>query len=944
MGSLPLAFTSPAILLGLAALIAIWILLRLVPPRPREVLFPPARLLLDGPNQEETPARTPWWLTLLRLLLAALIIFALAGPVWRPLERGTVNEGLLTLIVDNGWASSNHWTERVATANGLIDQAESDDRAVVLVATADGGAQSFAPVTASDARDRLRALEPRPWPADRDALSEGLATLKGAAGEVIWLGDAMAGPGDTGFLQALSLTVETESLVYYEPPSQDGRALVATKNDADKLIVSVARADTGASDAGSVIAFDDKSRPIGWADFTFDADTNKTEASFELPIELRNDIARLEFSDKSNAGGIFLLDERWRRRTVGLLAGSSFDFAQPLLSPLHYLSKALLPFADIKTPNSREIGSATKELIDQNVSVIILADIGTLVGESAERLRKWVDNGGLLVRFAGPRLAEGATGLLPVRLRNGERTLGGNLSWEEPQPIGQFSAGTPFAGIPVGKDVTVNRQILAEPDADLPDKTWASLADGTPLVTADQFGRGWIVLFHVTADTTWSNLPLSGTFVEMLRKIVAFSNAATRTDFDPNEEQASLPPMKILDGFGEIGAPTRDARALFENELPDLVVTADHPPGLYGSQEGFRALNLFRDGVAPVAFDKTAFAGFGLADRMEIRPLATAEQINLKKWLLLAALLLLLADTIIMTFIRGLPRIRLPQSSAVLAMIVTGFLMTSGDVSAQSAQNAETKPDTIDQLSLESTLQTRLAYVMTGNAENDEKARDGLFGLSIYLAERTALEPGSPVGVNLDEDELAFFPILYWPITADAEPPSEQGLGRIDTFMKNGGTVIFDTADQISGGQFGAGATTPESQRLREILMQLDVPPLEPVPADHVLTKAFFLLQDFPGRWSGGPLWVERLQPSERGDRPVRASDGVSPIMITGNDLAGAWAVSEDGSPIFPTVPDSTRQRELAYRVGVNIVIYTLTGNYKADQVHVPELLKRLGQ
>lgn len=942
MGSFPFAFASPAILFGLGALVAIWFLLRLVPPRPRAVMFPPARLLLDGPNQEETPARTPWWLTLLRLLLAALVILALAGPIFRPLDRGAVNDGLLALVVDNGWGSADQWSTRIATADSLIDQAENNDRAVAIVATADGAAQSFAPTNAADARDRLRALEPRPWPADRGALSPGLATLTGQASEIIWLGDAVTGPGDARFLDALAATPDSGNLVYFEPAVQDQRALVETVNDADKLSVTIARTGTGPSEAGLLIAYDDKSRPIGRADFTFDAAASETEASFDLPIELRNQIARLEISGKTNAGEVFFLDERWRRRTVGLLTGSSFDFAQPLLSPLHYLSQALVPFADVRTPKSQELGAAAKELIDQNVSVIILADIGTLVGESSERLGKWVEDGGMLVRFAGPRLAEGATGLLPVRLRNGERTLGGNLSWEEPQPIGQFSAGTPFAGIPVGKDVTVTRQVLAEPDADLPDKTWASLADGTPLVTADQSGRGWIVLFHVTADTTWSNLPLSGTFVEMLRKIISFSNASTRTVRDGNEQQANLPPLKILDGFGEIGAPTRDAKALNENKLPDLTANADHPPGLYGSQEGFRALNLFHDGTRPGAFDKTAFDRDALAGRIGIRTYATTEPVNLKKWLFLAALLLLLADTIIMTFIRGLPRLGSPQTGAIAGALLAGSLLASGDVLAQ--QNVVTDFEAVDQITLESTLQTRLAYVLTGNAESDEKARNGLFGLSIYLAERTALEPGSPVGVNLDEDELAFYPILYWPVTADAEPPSEQGLARIDSFMKNGGTVIFDTADQLSGGQFGAGTTTPETARLREILVNLDVPPLEPVPNDHVLTKAFYLLQDFPGRWSGGPLWVERLQASERGDRPVRASDGVSPIMITGNDLAGAWAVSEDGNPIYPTVPDSARQRELAYRVGVNIVIYTLTGNYKADQVHVPTLLERLGQ
>ena len=72
------------------------------------------------------------------------------------------------------------------------------------------------------------------------------------------------------------------------------------------------------------------------------------------------------------------------------------------------------------------------------------------------------------------------------------------------------------------------RQVLAEPDAALSDKVWARLGDGTPLVTAGPRGKGLIVLFHVTADTTWSNLPLSGLFVDMLRRIVAKARRAGR--------------------------------------------------------------------------------------------------------------------------------------------------------------------------------------------------------------------------------------------------------------------------------------------------------------------------------------------------------------------------------------------------------------------------------
>ncbi|MFZ0569475.1 MAG: DUF4159 domain-containing protein, partial [Rhodomicrobium sp.] len=111
----------------------------------------------------------------------------------------------------------------------------------------------------------------------------------------------------------------------------------------------------------------------------------------------------------------------------------------------------------------------------------------------------------------------------------------------------------------------------------------------------------------------------------------------------------------------------------------------------------------------------------------------------------------------------------------------------------------------------------------------------------------------------------------------------------------------------------------------------------------HVLTKAFYLLQSFPGRWDNGDPWVQaQADPADAAKRGVK-TDGVSSIIVTSNDLAAAWALDDDDRPMFAAVPGGEDQREMSYRTGINIVMYALTGNYKADQVHVPAILERLG-
>jgi len=201
-----------------------------------------------------------------------------------------------------------------------------------------------------------------------------------------------------------------------------------------------------------------------------------------------------------------------------------------------------------------------------------------------------------------------------------------------------------------------------------------------------------------------------------------------------------------------------------------------------------------------------------------------------------------------------------------------------------------------------------------------------------------------PKALNIAEDELAFYSLIYWPISPGSALPTAATMARIDAFMKQGGSILFDTQDQISG-SFGGTASSPAARHLQAILSVLDIPPLEPVPSDHVLTKSFFLLDSFPGRFAGGELWVEALTgASALADRPARAGDGVSSILITSNDMAGAWAIDNAGRALYSTIPPDPVQRTYAYRVGVNLMMYALTGNYKADQVHIPALLERLGQ
>lgn len=948
--SFPLAFTSPLILGALVGLPLLWFLLRLVPPRPRRIAFAPTRLLLDIPPKEETPARTPWWLTALRLLIAAIVIFAAAGPIWNPPVAGPAASGPVVLFIDSGWPAASTWEARRTSAQGAVADADLGNRGVILIPTGEPPLD-IRVLRPSEARDRLRTLAPVPHLPDRNA---ALASLEKALqmapnASVIYLSDGVVLADEDGLPAELKRVVGDHPLTTLAGGVREPLALAAAENGVEALTVKVLRGDRDTSSREGVVrALDMRGLPLGEAPFSFEPGARETEARFETPVEIRNEVARLEIVDEHSAGAVQLLDKRWRRRAVGLVSGATADQRQPLLAPSYYLTRALGPFADLRLSEGRGTSEAIERFIDQKLPVIVLSDIGTIPPETHERLARWIEGGGVLVRFAGPRLANGSDDLVPVMLRRGGRVLGGSLSWEQPQKLGAFSGEGPFRDVTVPEDVTVQRQVLAEPDGLLQSRTWATLADGTPLVTGEKRGNGMLVLFHVTADTSWSNLPISGAFVDMLRRVVALGGSsaaeAAANDGSPATSGETVAPSRLLDGFGTFRPVTPTAKAISTGFTGRA--SADHPPGFYGPPEGLVAVNalLPRDRLAPL----------DLAPLGRVEPYREAAPRDLRAPMLLALLALLLIDAMIVFLLSGgIARLTARRAATAGSLLVAGALLLGGapDARAQvppppAGQPAQaTSNPTDDGFAVKATSATRLAYVITGDVATDEVSRAGLKGLTEFLGQRTALEAGEPMGVDPARDELSFFPLLYWPILPNAPKPTPAALARVDSFMKQGGTILFDTRDAESVLPGSNGGGTPENNALRAILDGLDIPELEPVPRDHVLTKAFYLLRDFPGRFNTGATWVEALPPTEDGEeRPARAGDGVSPVIITSNDLAGAWAVSDDGQPMLPMSGGEPRQREFAYRAGVNVVMYVLTGNYKADQVHVPALLERLGQ
>ena len=871
-----MSFLSPWILLGLFGLPVLWWLLRVTPPLPKRVIFPPLRFLQDLVPEQQTASHTPWWLLLLRVMIVALVLIGLARPV-QNISDGLPGGGVVRLVIDNDWAAAQNWDRQMDAAAEAITQAEREGRSVQIYTTAvkvDGTADIM---SAAQARAYLKSLEPMPWAADYEGLGDVLKAETESGKITLWFGTGLASGGFRSFATDLKAQGDIH---YYMPP-------------VEALPVAIYRAPAGLTLRGglrtadvvpdgtpyTVQAVNDKGGVLVQFPLRVGNTPESLEIDLELPDALRGEVAALRLSGVKGAGGVHLLDDTAQIKTVGILGPSGDVAPKPFIEARYYLSRAL-------EDSHRVVYGSVDDIMDKSPAVILIPDMGTIDLQTLTTLEDWVKDGGTVVRFAGAEMlgSRTAQALVPVPLRLSGRSLEGALTWDTPKKLQEFRGG--FADI-TPADVTVNTQILAQPSPNLEDKSWAVLEDGTPLITVDQRGRGLLVFVHTTASAAWSDLALSGLYVEILQRIVRLSGRVKALKMQ--DSAAALQPVWVLDGWGRRVEPSDAVRPL---PAGDITINAEHPPGLYGANGVERVLNLGEQ------LERLRTARATLPSGIDVRVYSETVEKNFMPIFLTLALMLFLVDWVLMLVLHGALK-RLRFGFGLLALMIC--IQAPSSVLANDIDYADG---------------LYLAYIKTGNMATDTLSQRGLEAVASALNARTSTETKGVVGVDPARDPLVFFPVIYWPVIGGGKAVSPEAMGQIQSYLDHGGTILIDTQNKrISNGL------------LTDRLAGLRIPVMQPIESGHVLKKSFYLLDDFPGRYRGGEFWVEQDSGNGR--------DGVSSVLTGANDWASAWTDSRQ---------NRTRKNELSLRFGVNVVMYALTGNYKADQVHLPHILERLGQ
>ena len=905
-----IGFGAPWLLLGLLSLPLLYWLLRATPPAPIIKRLGAISLLLNLRNSESTPQRTPWWLLLLRMIAIGALIVGFADPALN--FKTTTNEtGRLVIALDSSWASAQTWTQRRKKLDELVAQAARDGRPVAIANLSETPPEHLIFQTAQSIQTQLSNLQPAAWSPDYAPWQLVLESVPND--QIIWFSDGLLHNGKDRFAQRLKSqlqVVEPDNPIYALRPLQTVNGTLQTQ------VLSSQAHNREFNVQLRGIAPNALTQTLARQNATLANEQNIT-IRFDLPTELRNRVNSVVLDGVNSAGAIAYSDDSTKRKKIALLAGADTQEAKNLLAPLHYLRNALTSSADL-------IESDLETALVAKPDAIIFADVARLSDRQSQEMQDWIKAGGLLVRFAGPRLVNSKIAqhefdpLLPVLLRQGGRDLGGKLSWGNPKRLKDFDKDSPFFGLDIPDDLHVNAQVLAQPHPSLEDRVLARLADGTPLISAYKLGEGRVVLFHITANAQWSNLPLSGLFVKMLERLAVFASGTSKDDSQVIGQFWT--PSAILDGFGRL-QQTQDYQAVTGDALATQPLSAKLPAGIYNSDERTITLNVTDriDRLIPMQWPAII-----PIDRLQDTP-----AIVFKPYLLLIALGLLLLDLIIST-------------------ILTGRLFTLGVLCCAIVQ-FETAPSFAQDkdLTLLAANHTVLAHIVTGDNRADQIAKAGLRGLVAKLTERTSIEPIEPISVDLENDDISALPFLYWPMALSQPELSPEMIEKLNRYLRRGGMIMFDTRDAHL---HGVGEITPRlTQQLQRITAGLDIPPLANVPTDHVLTRAYYLLSQFPGRHFGLPVWVEAPENTDEAveGMPFRnLNDGVSPVIIGANDWAAAWAIDGNGRALLPVGQGEAgqRQREYAIRFGINVIMYVMSGNYKSDQVHVPALLERLGQ
>ena len=892
-----IGFSNFYALFGLLLTPIIWFIVKSFPPTPKSYDFSSFFLLekidYDAPKNKKTPL----WLLIFRIFFFILIVFYFSKPFLNNNNSATDEKYEKYLIVaDIGWSTAKDWNKFKELVLEVGKEAEKNKKEILFFHS---NLKSYKDLqifkTNYALKDYLENLSPLPLQFKKSSIDKLIQDESLFKNSKIFMVFSKFDFYDfPNYYKNLSLIKNNSNNYYYINPLETILIINSLKATKGKITCEIYRLGKNSFKQDFFVNVETVNNEIVYSDkHVIDEKENKKILNLSFPTEIFNQIKSIRIVGQNHAGAKYYFDDFSKKKNIAIINDNEYHKESPLLSPIYYLKKSLDSKHNIKVEKIDNI-------LNSNYSTIIIPETVKIPNAFDKRLNDWLLEGGTLIKFSDDTLVEKKLNFLTSKEIYGKiRNIEGQLTINNKLFISEFKKDSIFYGLEVPKDITINKQLIFDTNPKQV-KVLAKLNDNTPLVSMKKFGEGEIILFHVGANNNWSNLPISSLFPDMINRVLLFSknyNSSNLTDLNLNKE---------IDGFGNLITPKKIVTIGKFDKLKTVKPSFDIPPGQYENNQISIALNLSTN-IGQHQIKE--------ADRSAISTYSFKNTKDLSSIILKIILTMFILDLLLTLMIKNNINLSKIVTKRINVLIFILFFLTFIKLENVSAN------------------ETYLAYVKIKNTQINNISKNGLETIRNLLITRTSINPKGVIGLDINSDYIFSYPFIYWPLTKNLLSIEKSEIIKIKNYLDNGGIFFFDI---IGFSRKNLNLKEKKFQEIRNFLNEIGANELSIIPKGHTLTKSFYLLNKFPGKWDNRFLFVESSN--------LQYKDGVSSIILGFNDWAKAWAVDDNNLPLFPVVPGGERQRELAYRFGINITMYALTGNYKSDQIHSKSILKRLSK
>ena len=892
-----ISFANIYALFGLITLPLIFFIMKFYPPKPKKIKFSSFFILKKIVKNDTAKTKFPLWLLVFRILLCFFIVLFFSKPFLKISDQKNKYKNFV-IIADNGWSISSNLKNYKNIIKEISLEAEKSNKEIHLYfSSAKDFNKPFIFKTHNQIIDFLNKKPPIAKQIIRESFFKNLKInnyFKDS--KVFFIFSHLDSRSLESQIRNLNLIKNNNPSIQIIDPIKKITFIEELKIDKESLDMKVRRKGNYVKNEFLIQFIGEKNDLILEKKYTFSKNSNEFKIKEKFPVEIINQFFLIKILNENHAAAFYYLDDFRKKLPVGIITAEDHELEKPLLSPVYYLKKVLT------NSNLTFIGPLTK-ILEKKASVVFLPSNKRLSKLDITALEKWVYDGGVLIRFSDKRIVEQSNIFLDKKKSFlSIRNIGKDLSIQSNLSIRPFNNNSLFSSLKVPQDLKFNKQLILDNfNSDI--ITLASLEDQSPLISMKYVGDGKIILFHVTSNNEWSNLPMSSLFEDIILKLLLISK--TEKVLPTKEIKIKF----VINSNGDLAVPKNNYYLNYpfgEKLLP----SAKQPAGIYENNSLSIALNLSGNLNTEGYFD-------AVDEELEIKSNYKKSVLELKNFILYLIFIMFLIDMIINIVLKNnILFLGFLKKTKVLSILFFFLIF----LSIQNRIEAN-----------ESYSNIYLAYIKTENKLLNQIAFSGLDELRKYLIERTSLNPSGVKEINILKDELFFYPLIYWQITSSSPKLSEITVNKIKDYFDSGGIILFDIIDFSKS---YSSINRDSIEEIRQLFTKYGIENLQSIPKGHTLTKSYYLLNKFPGRWDNRLLLIQNDN--------LENKDGVSSVIIGLNDWAGAWAKDKNNYHLYQVVPGGERQREISYRFGINLLMYSLTGSYKSDQVHSKSILDRL--